>query len=768
MGPHVVADDINPRFPPYPESPRLKPLPAPEEILALLRRRPAEGWPLKELLHQFGLGTEGHRALKNLLRDMMREEQVEFTRSRRYRPALRKDELTGSIRVSRKTGAVFLPDNGSEPIELPEHLLSQVRDGDQAAVKLTRGRPRKGKPVTRGISSLRVTARKAVRLVGEYREMGPRRVVVADAPGGARYFNLIGPPEGIPPPRNGDLVQVEIEAPNLPEHSALWIRGFGPAGEYSPESERILAELQAAVEFPAPAAEYAAQLTDGVTASEIARRRDLRDMPLVTVDGETARDFDDAIVCFPEGEHFRLIAAIADVAHYVKDGDPVDREAYDRATSIYLPDRAIPMLPERLSNHLCSLRPGEDKVVMAVEILVDIHGRPQEEQVYEAVMRSHARITYRELAEFYDHGRGSWPPAVQRSLRALGRLTEALRSAREARGSIDLNIPETEVVMENGVVKDIRRADRFVSHRVVEECMLAANEAVARICEREGIAPIYRVHAPPRPEKLEKLGLMLERFGPGLTGMDPEDLQAVIDKVRGQHHEQTVQLLVLRSMMQAVYSAENSGHFGLASEQYLHFTSPIRRYPDLLTHRVVKRWLHRKEKGRADHIRSPEELDALALHCTERERRAMEIERGVKDLCRALLFRDRTGDTFDARIMSVASFGLFVDIAAPWVSGLIPIASLGAEFYEYDEQKQELRGQRSGHVFCIGDQVRVICVSVSVERRQIVFNLADAVDRKYNRLARTQRGETGPEARRGTRSSSPPPGRRPMGGTKRR
>jgi ribonuclease R len=441
---------------------------------------------------------------------------------------------------------------------------------------------------------------------------------------------------------------------------------------------------------------------------------------LVTIDGADARDFDDAVAASKTSNGYILYVAIADVSHYVKENTELDRLARDRSTSIYLPDRAIHMLPEVLSAGACSLKPHEDRLALVAEITLSKMGEASGSKFYEATIRSQKRFTYEEVEEFFYNG--APPPALARgiveSMRLLVEISELLRRKRLARGSLDFNLAEAQAHLNgDGEVREISRRERLMSHRLIEECMLAANEAVARFFRARDLDTIFRVHAPPDEEKLAGFHALSASMGLKTNAQSSKELNAFLAKISGKPYERSLNQLLLRAMMQAVYSHKNTGHFALASGDYLHFTSPIRRYPDLVVHRMLKKALNsRRAKPMPE-----EELAGVAEHCSQRERRAMEIEREVMDLCRTLLVKDRLGESFQVRVCAVMPFGLFVEAEEPYIGGLAPISALGGDRYIFDEMRQHLLGARSGFTFSLGDKLEVILSDVNVAKRQLTF-----------------------------------------------
>jgi len=519
-------------------------------------------------------------------------------------------------------------------------------------------------------------------------------------------------------------------------------------------------------EFSEACLALARGLPDQVRPQDLARRVDLRDIPLVTIDGEDARDFDDAVYCEPtkvgRTKGWRLLVAIADVSHYVETGSAIDIDAYDRATSVYFPRRVIPMLPEKLSNGLCSLNPGVDRLCMVADMLISAQGEISAYQFYPAVMHSHARFTYTEVAAILSNTRG--PEAQRRKERIddlihLHDLFRALLKSRQARGAVDFETTETQILCdENGRIERIIPRVRNDAHRLIEEAMLAANVCAADFIQRSRHPGLFRVHEGPTPEKKEILRSYLRSMGVPMTISDeptPREFQAIAQATQERPDAQQIHSMLLRSMQQAIYTPINSGHFGLAYEAYTHFTSPIRRYPDLLVHRVIKAILAR-ERYQLPALPTPGEAhaqlarrlaaraattrvstkpakgkanadqpawEAAGLHCSANERRADEASRDVEAWLKCKYMREHLGEEFNGVVTTATSFGLFVTLDAMYVEGLVHITELGGEYFRFDEARQELRGERTGIRYAIGTPVRVQVSRVDLDGRKIDFRL---------------------------------------------
>ncbi|MCC6765223.1 MAG: ribonuclease R [Deltaproteobacteria bacterium] len=584
--------------------------------------------------------------------------------------------------------------------------------------------------------------------------------------------------------RDGDMVSAVVTQYPGPHHDleARVEAVLGPASDPRVETEAVIRRLELPTEFPPdvlaeaariPAAidpavlgALAGELPPPVTARRpwheavtIRERLDLRALPLVTIDGETARDFDDAVAVLP-GPHggARLLVAIADVAAYVRRGSALDREARLRGTSVYFPDHVLPMLPEALSNGICSLNPGVDRLVQAVLLDCDARGEVLGAAFFPGVMRSRARLTYttvrRVIVDQHPPTRQEHADLVEH-LERMAALAERLTAMRRRRGSIDLDLPEAEVIIDaTGRPENIVRAERNAAHRLIESFMLAANEAVAHYLTTRRIPLPYRIHEPPAEDALRDLARFLEGFGLRLVlqegAVRPRAVQRVLDGAAGRPEERLVHTIVLRSMTQARYAPENAGHFGLAASHYTHFTSPIRRYPDLVLHRILA--AHLRGDGRVLAAIAGE-LGPICEESSKRERLAMDAERAVIQLKKVQFMEDKVGETYDGFVSGVAAFGLFVELAEYFVDGLVHVATLTDDHYDLVERQHRLVGRRRGRTFRVGDAVTVRVAAVSIERKQIDLVLAEArrddVARRAARVTSTRdRARSGPGTRR--------------------
>ena len=587
------------------------------------------------------------------------------------------------------------------------------------------------------------------------------------APEDKRYGQDVLIPKGATgQAKTGQVVVVELTEP-----PSLFGQPVGRIKEVLGEMDDPGMEIEIAVrkygvphEFSSACMALARALPDQVRAQDAAHRVDLTDVPLVTIDGEDARDFDDAVYCEParvgRGKGWRLLVAIADVSHYVETGSAIDIDAYDRATSVYFPRRVIPMLPEKLSNGLCSLNPAVDRLCMVSDMMINAQGEITAYQFYPAVMHSQARLTYTEVAAVLSNTRGPQAQARRELVPHLIHLHEvyrALLSARERRGAVDFETTETQIVCdESGRIEKIVPRVRNEAHRLIEEAMLAANACSADFILQHKHPALYRVHEGPTPEKRELLRNYLKAMGIGLTLSEdptPGEYQAIAAATHERPDAQQIHTMLLRSMQQAIYTPINSGHFGLAFEAYTHFTSPIRRYPDLLVHRVIKAILARQRyqlpalptpgeaharlaRRLASRVKPPEPTqrtkkpdvdqpawEAAGLHCSANERRADEASRDVEAWLKCKYMREHLGEEYSGVVSAVTGFGVFVTLDALYVEGLVHITELGGEYFRFDEARQELRGERTGIRYAIGSRVQVQVSRVDLDGRKIDFRL---------------------------------------------
>ena len=667
-------------------------------------------------------------------------------------------EIEGVVHGHRDGHGFVIPDDGSPDVFLPPNEMRAVLHLDKVNVRVVRT-DRRNRPEGR---VTQIVSRSNVPIIGRLLQESGAFLV---APEDKRYGqDVLIPKSGVGPAAIGQVVVVELTEP-----PALYGQPVGRVKEVLGEIDDPGMEIEIAVRkygvphvFSDANMAQAAKLPDKVRPADAKGRIDLCDVPLVTIDGEDARDFDDAVYCEPakvgRTQGWRLLVAIADVSHYVKPGDAIDTDAYERSTSVYFPRRVIPMLPEKLSNGLCSLNPEVKRLCMVCDMLITGSGEIHAYQFYPAVMFSHARFTYTEVAAILKNSRGPEAQARGDLVENLADLQDAFRAllqARRRRGAVDFDTVETQIISDDlGRVLRIEPRVRNDAHRMIEESMLAANVCAADFIQRSKHPALFRVHEGPTPEKLEILRNYLKAMGvPHQLSDDPSpsEYEAISVAVRERPDAQQIQTMLLRSMQQAIYTPSNSGHFGLAYEAYTHFTSPIRRYPDLLVHRVIKAVLADQKYSiaapmapatpspstrRARVSEKPRKLlkgdalvwEAAGLHCSANERRADEASRDVQAWLKCKFMREHLGETFDGQVTAVTGFGLFVTLDEMYVEGLVHISELGGDYYKFDEMRQELRGERSGIRYALGSRLHVQVGRVDLDARRIDFRVVDALD----------------------------------------
>lgn len=700
-------------------------VPSREFILQTLEAAP-EPLTLERLCADWGIHAPDEiEPLQRRLQAMTRDGQIVCNRRGGYGPVAKMDLVRGRI-VGHPEGFGFLvPDEGGEDLFVPPHEMRQLLHGDRVLMCVT-GIDRRGR---REGSVVEILERGTTQLVGRYVEDNGIGFVLPDNRRLGAHDFLV-PPAERGGARPGQIVVAElIQQPSKQAMPIARVREV--LGDHmAPGMEVQIAIVNHGIphEFPAEVLAAAAAWGDTVPADALEGRLDLREQPFVTIDGLSARDFDDAVYCEQKrGGGFRLFVAIADVAHYVRPGTALDAEAQARGTSVYFPDRCIPMLPEALSNGLCSLNPQVERLVMVCELNIAPDGELGRARFHEGVIRSHARLTYDAVASMLvdrDEALREQFRALIAPLEKLYTLFGVLRAARERRGAIDFETQETEI--EYGPARKIERivpAQRNDAHKLIEECMIAANVATARQLEAKKIAALFRIHEGPRLAKLEKLRGFLKGLGLYLGGGDTPgsaDYARLFEAIHGRPDFALIQTVMLRSLAQAVYSPDNAGHFGLALDAYAHFTSPIRRYPDLLVHRALKHLIHHGGKARG-YGYSHEKMAELGEHCSMTERRADDATRDALEWLKCEYMRDKVGETFDGTVSAVTAFGLFVLLTDIHVEGLVHISNLPGDYYHFDPFGHRLDGERHGRSYRLGDVLRVQVARVDLDERKIDF-----------------------------------------------
>ncbi len=700
-------------------------LPSDKEVIAAMRKA---GRPmfLRELYHLLNIPTADRKEFRTLIKRLTKEGRLIHIKGKRYGLPEQMQLVTGRLKVHPDGYGVLEPEEPKKPVvHVPPNRLKGALDGDKVIVRVET--PHRKRPEG---TVIRILERARRYIVGFFYR--GRRVSTVIPEDERLPFEILIPPEATKGAQDGEMVVAEITdfspGRRIPEGRIVEV--LGDPEELSTQLKAVIYKYELPHRFSRAVKEELKALPDEVTPEDMAGREDLRKIPFVTIDGETAKDFDDAVYVRKLPKGWRLYVAIADVAHYVAKGSALDKEAYARGTSVYFPGTVVPMFPEKLSNHLCSLNPYVDRLAMVVVIDFDREGNRRRVRFTEAVIKSHERLTYNLVKAIVVDKE----PALRKKYRRLltplenaARLCTLLREKRLARGSIDFDLPEPEVVLDTqGQPEDIVRRERHFAHFIIEEFMIAANEAVAEFLTEKGYPILYRVHEAPDMEKLKEFVDFAATLGLHLKlppQPEPSWFQMVIELVEGKPYAYLVNTILLRCLKQAKYSPDNIGHFGLASECYCHFTSPIRRYPDLVVHRALKAALKKKKPPYF-----LEQLEEMGKHLSERERVAMEAEREALDRVRVMLMKEHVGEVFEGVISAVTSFGFFVELFDIYASGVVRLVDLPDDYYVLDEKHHRLVGRHTGKTFQVGDLVRVKVKEVNVSRRHITFELVEKIN----------------------------------------
>ncbi|MCK4509609.1 MAG: ribonuclease R [Desulfuromonadales bacterium] len=729
-------------------------------ILNLLQQRANRPLSLKEIQETLDLSAGERKAIGKILKSMVKDGTLVQLKGGRFALPRKINLVVGTISVHRDGYGFVAPvDNKSQDVFVPARHVRPAMHGDMVVVRLERSL-RTGRPEGRVI---RVEQRAYQTLVGRYQaDHGVGYVSPVDP---HLQDDLLIPPGAAGDAKPGQMVLVEIES--YPGYSR------GAVGRISevlgdardPEVETRIAAIQFNLpyEFSPEAMAEASKVALTVGKMELAGREDLRHLNFMTIDGETAKDFDDAVAISRLDGGYRLWVAIADVSHYVTSGSVIDQEALERGTSVYFPGTCLPMLPEALSNGICSLNPQVDRLVLVAELDFDASGQRVGLRFCQAVMHSRARLTYTTVAAILvdeDPEVRAEQPSLVADLEVMRELAELRITCRHQRGSLDFDLPEAQIHLNTkGHPESIVRTERNLAHRLIEEFMLAANEAVATWLVQQREPMIFRVHEAPSEGKLAAFQEFIAYFNQGISlpaeGVKPKLLQEFLEQVAGQPEEHVINHVLLRSLPQAYYSVNNLGHFGLAADNYCHFTSPIRRYPDLMVHRILKNRLAPGQSNTQGQSFEPiieMPLKEIAQSSSTTERRAMEAERDIVKLKKCQFMADKVGENFSGMITSVHAFGFFAELQDIYVEGLVHVSSLDDDFYQYEEERHRLIGMNRRREFSIGTPIEVRVHKVDLDRREIDFCLVE----EYNqsRGARYEkRGKLKPKSRRTKRKS---------------
>ena len=698
------------------------PLPSRELVLQLLAD---QGIPLsvEQVYLLLDIGFEEQENFNKRLNAMEREGQIMRNRKGALCLAEKIHAIAGTVQGHPDGFGFLVPDDKAkhpDDLFLSPREMAQVMHGDRAMVRMS-GLDRKGRPEGKIVE---VLERSTKTLVG--RVIQGQGVTIVAAEDKRINQDILIPYHLDMGAKPGQVVMVELTAQPSPGAHPMGkvVQILGNYADSGMEIEIALRKHKLPHEFSAAAIKQAEKIPKLVQAADYKGRIDLRELPLITIDGETARDFDDAVYAEKQGAGWRLVVAIADVSFYVKPDDALDKEAFERGNSVYFPRRVIPMLPEALSNGLCSLNPDIERLCMVCDMQIDAAGIVQKYQFYPSVMRSKARMTYTKVADMLENPQGENAQEyahIMPHVQNLYALFKLMLNQREKRGAIEFESTETMMIFDdNGKIEKIIPVQRNDAHRLIEECMLAANVCAADFLKTHEHAALYRVHEGPTPEKLEALRTFMAEIGFGVTGGDKphaKDYGKLMNLIKTRPDAQLLQTVLLRSMQQAVYSPDNVGHFGLAYEAYAHFTSPIRRYPDLLIHRAIKAVVN-GEKYKA------KDWNNLGVHCSMTERRADEATRDVNNWLKCYYMQDKIGEIYEGTVAGVTAFGVFVALDGVYVEGLVHVTELGNDYFNYDKARHEMVGERTGARFRLGDRLTVKVARVDLETSKIDFTLA--------------------------------------------
>ena len=708
------------------------PVPSRNELLDYLR---SAGRPLSAAAVLDGFGLKGLRLQAQLLeklQKMARSGQIIENRRGEYCLAEKLDLLTGMVSGHSDGFGFVRRDDGDEDVYLSAREMRSLIDGDRVAIKVV-GNDRRGRPEGRVVE---VLERGLSEIAGQFiRERGIG-IVVPDNP---KISHRILIPKGeAGSARPGQIVVARIvDYPtDVEQPTGKVMRVIGEPSKKGIATDIAIHSNGIPTIWPKDVRESVKKLGKTVQAGAKKGRVDLRSTPLLTIDGADARDFDDAVFCEASGGGWRLVVAIADVGHYVAKDSTLDREAIKRGTSVYFPDRVVPMLPEVLSNGLCSLKPKVDRLCMVCDMKLSADGKVTRSKFYEGLMRSAARLTYSQVNELLSNETNSGVPKdLRKPLKNLHGLYKAMARARRRRGAIELDIPQSRIELDdNGAVKGIQSVARNDAHRLIEECMIAANVQAAKFLRRHQLAGLFRNHAKPDPDRFDDLRQFLVSLGlkvPHSEHVEPRQFNQILEQVQGRPDADAISMAMLRSLAHAEYSPKNIGHFGLSLDAYAHFTSPIRRYPDLLVHRALRHIVRGGKAG--SYAYKQADMERLGAISSAHERRAEDATREVEAWLRCQYMSDKIGEDYEGVITGVTNFGVFVQLVDLQIDGLVHVTSLLNDYYHFEQREMSLVGERSGTRYGLGDRLRVTVGRVDMESKRIDFRLSG--DRERNRRA---------------------------------
>jgi len=719
-----------------------------ERILQFLARFPHESFKLKELSRRMGIRTgKDEQIFKRALRSLQDENKILRIRGKRYGHLHETQLFIGSLEVASRGFGIVTVEEGGEELFIQHENLGDAAHGDTVEVSLlAQSTKQKDRGARREGEVVRIIKRGIQTFVGTIERTHKQFFAVPDDRRMAREILIAK--EHLREAKEGDkvVVKMTVWGKHRQISEGQVVEVLGKSGELSAEIKSVAREYHLTTEFPPEVLLEANAVPSGIPQTEIDRRRDLRNLLCFTIDPEDAKDFDDAVSLEPlQDGNYRLGVHIADVSYYVSDGSEIDKEALKRSTSVYFPQGVIPMLPEKLSNGLCSLRPDEDRLAFTVFMNVSPRGTVKEYEIVESIIRSKRRFSYEDVQELMnrlERSQAVLPSDVPFAgvIRQMFLLSTVLTKKRMKEGSIDFDSTEAKFEFdEQGKPVKIIKKVRLESHRLVEECMLLANRVVARHIgfakKEEQVKPfLYRVHDSPDPERIGELAVFVDKLGFTLNtdgGVTSKSLQQLLNQVKGTEVENVINEVALRSMAKAVYSDRNIGHYGLAFDYYSHFTSPIRRYPDLIVHRMLKRYAAGISLQERNALR--QRLPYIAKQSSVMERAAMEAERTAVKVMQVEYMKRHIGDEFHAVISGVTNFGIFVELTDLLVQGLLHVRDLSDDYYVYDEKQYTLKGRRTGKQYRLGDTLEVKVVRVNPEDRQIDFTLVEKDENKFHR-----------------------------------
>ena len=705
-----------------------------ETLLSFMREEAYRPMDIQELVAVFDISDEEYRAFKKTLKVMELEGSIVRTKKDKFAVPERMGLIKGKLQAHKKGFGFLIPEaEGERDVFIPSSFINGAMNGDRVLVQITRddlnGKKREGEVAE-------ILERANTRIIGVYEDSKNFGFVVPeDVRLNQDIFISKKDKNGA---KHGDVVIVKVtkwpDKRRSPEGIVTEV--LGAKGEKGLDILTIIKKHGLPEEFPEKVLKFAEEVSEEIEEKEIKRRRDIRNLRMVTIDGEDAKDLDDAVSIEKlDNGMFRLGVHIADVSHYVRERNPLDKEALKRATSVYLIDRVIPMLPKKLSNGICSLNPQVDRLTLSCFMVIDGKGKVVSHEIDETIISTNERMTYTDVTKILE---GNDEELLKRydylvdDFKTMEQLCLILREKRRKRGAIDFDFEESKIILnEFGKPVDIKPYERAIANRIIEEFMLVCNETIAEYMFWNNLPFVYRVHQEPDEEKLQKFRDFAHNLGYTVRlgqEIHPRVLQEVLEKVKGKTEETVVSTLLLRSMMQARYSPECTGHFGLAAKYYCHFTSPIRRYPDLQIHRIIKEHLNGKlDEKRQEKLATI--VEVAARQSSEMERLAEEAEREVDDLKKAEYMMERIGEEFDGIISSVTSFGIFVELPNT-IEGLVHITDLDDDYYIYDEAHLMLLGERTKKVYRLGDSVKVKCSRVDIDNREIFFELVGVEESK--------------------------------------